>query len=62
MTLTFTAYDRSPEAVAFLAKVKASQGWCNARYPSKLSRATIELTAFIPDQPELLPQNETYPR
>ncbi len=52
MTLTFTGYDQSPECKAFLAKVRQAQGWCNARYP-KGHNATVELTAFVPEQPEL---------
>jgi len=58
MTLTFTGYDQSQEFRDFIAKVKTAQGWMNASY-SRKSKATIEITAFVPKQPELLPNEKT---
>ena len=58
MTLTFTSYDQSQAFRDFIQKVKLAQGFVSHAKYSKLSKATIELTAFVPEQPELLCQNE----
>jgi len=60
MILTFTGYDQSQECAAFFDLIRKAQGWCDARY-SKRSLATIEIKAFVPDQPELIPSTPPKP-
>jgi len=59
MTLTFTGYDQAQECRDFIAKVKQAQGFISGFSYSKRSPATIQLTAFVPEQPELIKTNET---
>jgi hypothetical protein len=54
MTLTFTGYDQSQDFLDFIAKVKAAQGFVSHAKYGKLSKAVVELTAFVPEQPELI--------
>jgi hypothetical protein len=59
MTLTFTGYDQSQEFTTFVNMVKEAQGFISGFSYSKRSPATIELTAYCPDQPELLAYEST---
>ncbi len=58
MSLTFTGYDQSTETQEFIQRVAMMQGHISSiRYP-RGHNATIELTAYVPEQPELIKTNE----
>ncbi len=62
MILTFTGYDQSQEVSDFFKRIEAMQGHVTGvRYP-RGHNATIELTAYVPEQTELLTQSHHDPR
>ncbi len=58
MTLKFEGYDQSQEVSDFIQRIVVMQGHVTGvRYP-RGHKATIELTAFVPNQPELIKVHE----
>jgi hypothetical protein len=61
MTLHFQGYDQSQEFRDFIAQVKQAQGFVSHAKYQKQSKATVELTAFVPEQPLLIPSTPPKP-